>query len=42
MENSVDVTSVSLNKTSTSIGIGGTEQLTATIKPDDATSTTVA
>lgn len=41
MENSVDVTSVSLNKTSTSIGIGGTEQLTATVKPDDATSTTV-
>lgn len=40
-ENSVAVTSVSLNKTSASIGVGGTEQLIATVKPDDATSTTV-
>ena len=31
------VTSISLNKTNTTIYVGGTEQLTATLYPDDAT-----
>lgn len=37
----VAVTSVELNKTSTSIGVGGTETLTATVKPDNASDKTV-
>ena len=32
----VSVTSVTLNKTSTSIQVGGTETLTATVSPKDA------
>lgn len=38
---SVAVTSVELNKTSTSITVGGTETLTATVKPDNATDKSV-
>ena len=38
-ENTVPVTSVSLNKTSVSIGIDGTVQLIATVNPSDATYT---
>lgn len=33
----VSVTGVTLNKTSTSIQVGGTETLTATVAPADAT-----
>lgn len=38
---SVAVTSVELNKTSTSITVGGTETLTATVKPENATDKSV-
>ena len=37
----VSVTSVTLNKTSTSIQVGGTETLTATVLPEDATNQNV-
>ena len=37
----VSVTSVTLNKTATSIQVGGTETLTATISPTDATNKNV-
>ena len=37
----VAVTGVTLNKSSTSITVGGTEQLTATVLPDNATDKTV-
>lgn len=37
----VSVTGVSLNKTSTSLVVGGTETLTATVAPDDATNKNV-
>lgn len=37
----VDVTGVSLNKTTTTLTVGDTETLTATVNPDDATNKTV-
>ena len=37
----VSVTGVTLNKTSTSIQVGGTETLTATVLPEDATNQNV-
>ena len=37
----VDVTGVTLNKTSTTLAAGGTETLTATVSPEDATDKTV-
>ena len=41
IETSVDVTGVSLNKNTTTLTVGGTETLTATVSPDDATDKTV-
>ena len=38
----IAVTGVTLNKTSTSIGVGGTETLTATVAPAEATNKTVS
>ena len=40
-DNTVAVTSVELNKTSIELAEGATEQLTATVKPDNATNKTV-
>ena len=37
----VEVTSITLDKTSLSLGVGGEETLTATVKPDNATDKTV-
>ena len=37
----VDVTGVSLNKETTTLTVGGTETLTATVRPDDATDKSV-
>ena len=37
----VNVTEVEINKTSTTLTVGGTETLTATVSPDDATDKTV-
>ena len=37
----IDVTSISLNKSSAQITIGGTITLTATVNPDDATDKTI-
>ena len=37
----VSVTGVTLNKTSTSIQVGGTDTLTATVLPEDATNQNV-
>ncbi|MDY6935297.1 MAG: Ig-like domain-containing protein [Spirochaetota bacterium] len=39
---SIAVTGVSLNKSSTTIGLGSTEQLTATVEPADATDQSVS
>jgi len=41
IELSVDVTDVSLNINSTTLTVGGTETLTATVSPDDATDNTI-
>ena len=40
-DNSIDVTKVNLNKTANSIKLGETEQLTATVSPDNATNKSV-
>lgn len=40
-DNTVEVESITLNKTSLPLEVGGTETLTATVKPDDATNKTV-
>jgi uncharacterized protein YjdB len=39
--NTIHVTSVSLNKSSTTLAVGGTETLTATVLPENATDKSV-
>ena len=41
-KDSIHVTSISLNKTSTTLDVGATEILTATVLPTDATDESVA